>query len=264
MAWQGIWFEHEAAEGGARDPRMFEGLVEPITYPYAHGFIEGETGRLMASKDPSGLRIDGTRYDAYYSLNHDGGQTGLAQQGCRILQWLFQNFDQEGRNRLSARFSEIPIVIHAVDPARAAALANALTLLRFLGAAEDQAIAKMMLWPWNPLSGSPKMAALEYEKRVLEFLHGDIFYPEGIRLFDILGRRDLKCHRILDACCKVQIGFVLPLLEWIDECWPETAKEAEELEAKLRNSLGDEARYLMQRAMREKSAREREITARRA
>jgi len=244
MPWLGIWFEHHAADDGPRDPAMFEGFVRPITYPYVHNFIEAETQRLVRAPDAGYARVGGERFSVYYSLDHDGGQTGLAQQGCRILQWLFENFDQHGENRLSARFSEIPVVIHAVDPQRAAAMANALTLLRFLGAAEDQAIAKMMLCPWNPLRGSPRLAALDWEKNVLDFLNGDIFYPEDISVFDVLERRDLRAHRALAPCCETQIGFIRPLLEWVDECWPTTPEERRDLEGKLRNSLGDESRYL--------------------
>ncbi len=256
MAWLGIWFDHEARENGPRDPDMFQSLVAPITYPYVHGFIEAETQRLTKGADPGGQWRDDERYDVYYSIAHDGCQTGLDQQGCRILEWLFTNFDQEGRSTLSSRFSEIPVVIHAVDPAHAAAMGNALTLLRFLGASEDQAIAKMMIHPWNALNGHPIMAATEYEKRVLEFLHGDVFYPEGISLFHVLARRDLRAHRKLAPCCSAQIGFITPLLEWIDECWPETDAERDDLEGKLRNSLGDEARYLTAQARKARRARE--------
>ncbi len=244
MAWLGIFFDHFATDGGPKDPDMFEGLSPPRVYPYAHGFVESEMKRLAVSKDPGYTRVNGEEFSIFYSIDHDGGQTGVDQQGCRILQWLFENFDQNGKNKIAARFSEIPIVIHAVSPQRAAALGNALTLLRFLGAAEDQAIAKMMIYGWNPGRGNPQLAARDYEKRVLEFLHGDIFYPEDVSLFDILSRRDLKEHRALAPCCESQIGFIGPLLEWIDECWPETPEEAKDLEQKLRNSLGDEAVYL--------------------
>jgi hypothetical protein len=244
MPWLGIWFEHGAGDGAPRDPAMFEGLVRPVAYPFARNFIEGETKRLLGTKDPGYIRSAGERYSVYYSLAHSGGQTGIDQQGCRVLQWLFENFDPKGRNDISKRFSEIPVVIHAIDPKCAAAMGNALTLLRFLGAAEDQAIAKMVICPWNPQRGNARLAALDYEKRVLEFLHDDIFYPEDVTLFDVLSRRDLKAHRSLSPCCDTQIGFVRPLLEWIDECWPKTQEEALELEGKLRNSLGDEASYL--------------------
>jgi len=66
-------------------------------------------------------------------------------------------------------------VLHAENPARAAAMGNALTLLRFLAASEDQAVAKILIHPWNPFKGSPAEAAAEYEKRVIDFLHGEIF-----------------------------------------------------------------------------------------
>ena len=178
-----------------------------------------------------------------FSVYHDGPLGGLDQQGCRVPRWLFSHFDAEGRDRLSASFSEIPLVINAVDPARAAALANALVLLRFLGAAEDQAIAKVMLHPWDPFQGSPALATERYEERVLEFLHGEVFYPEGVTLFDVLDRRDLKRWRALAPCCQAQLGFILPILEWIDEVRPRSEAERKELEAKLRRSLADEARY---------------------
>jgi hypothetical protein len=226
---------------------MLEGLVPPIVYPYAHGFIEEESKRLSRAPDPGRILRDRERFNVYYSLNHDSTQHGLDQQGCRLLQWLFRNFDPEGGNTISARFSEIPVVIHAEDPRKAAALANALILLRFLGAAEDQAIARILVWPWNPFRGSPRLAAKEYEKRVLDFLHGEIFYPEDVSLFDILGRNDLKAHRDLEPCCLTQIGFILPLLEWADECWPETPAAEAELKVKLRRSLGDEVKYLRRR-----------------
>ena len=244
MPWSGIWFEHGAGEGGPRDPDMFEGLVRPVAYPYVHSFIEAETQRLLETKDPGYVRSDGERHGVYYSLAHSGGQTGIDQQGCHILQWLFENFDPAGRNDLSRRFSEIPVVIHATAPQYAAAMGNALTLLRFLGAAEDQAIAKMVICPWTARLGDSLLAARDYESRVLEFLHCDIFYPEDVTLFDVLSRQDLKAHRALAPCCETQIGFISPLLDWIDECWPQSPEQAQELEAKLRNSLGDEAFYL--------------------
>jgi hypothetical protein len=244
MAWSGIWFEHSAGEGGPRSPERFQGLVPPRVYPYTHGFIEDERQRLLRSSDPSRILRDGHHYNVYYSLNHDGGQTGLDQQGCHVLSWLFKNFEVESRNTLSARFSEIPVVVHSDDPAKAAAMGNALTLLRFLSASEDQAIAKIFLYPWNPFRGSPDLAAADYEKRVLDFLHGEIFYPEDVSIFDILERNDLRAHRELGPCCLTQIGFILPLLEWIDDCWPETPDERQELQEKLRNSLADEALFL--------------------
>src|SRR5690606_22810371 len=176
MPWLGIWFEHEAEEGKARSPEHFQGLAPPIVYPYVRGFIEAEEERLRKSRDPSSIRRDGETFRVYYSINHDGGQGGLDQQGCRILGWLFEHFAVESRSTVASRFSEIPIVIHSDDPAKAAALANALTLLRFLAAGEDQAIAKIMIWPWSAFRGGPRLAALEYEKRVIEFLHGEIFY----------------------------------------------------------------------------------------
>lgn len=241
MPWLGIWFEHEAREGAARSPEWFEGFVPPVVYPYAHGFIEAEEKRLTKSKDPSTAYRDGERFSVYYSLAHDGGQSGLDQQGCRILNWLFGHFSTDVVHPVSARFNEIPVVVHEPHPVKAAALGNALTLLRFLVAEEDQAVAKILLHPWQMLRGGPRLTALEYEKRVLDFLHGELFYPEGITMFDVLERRDLKAHRELAACCETQIGFIRFLLEWIDDCWPGSEDEASELQAKLRNSLADEA-----------------------
>jgi hypothetical protein len=226
---------------------MFRGLVPPIVYPYVHGFIEDEEKRLVRAPDPGRRLRDRERFDVYYSLNHDGCQTGLDQQGCRILQWLFRNFEPDSASAVSARFSEIPVVIHSDDPGKAAAMGNALTLLRFLGASEDQAIAKLLIHPWNPLRGSPQAAAADYERRIIDFLHGEIFYPEDVSVFDILSRSDLKAHRTLGPCCLSQIGFVLPLLEWIDECWPQTDAERADLISKLKRSLADEASYLRKR-----------------
>ena len=143
------------------------------------------------------------------------------------------------------------MVIHDADPAKAAALGNALALLRFLGAAEDQAIAKILLHPWNP-SGAPSRAAEEYEKRVLEFLHGETFYPDDVDLFDVLERRDLRTYRSLNPCCRTEIGFMESLLKWVDDCWPETQSQRVDLTEKLRNSLADEARY--QRKLRKARA----------
>ena len=143
MAWLGIWYEHEARQGGRRDPRQFTSLGHPVIYPYAHSFIENETSRLEGTEDPSRTRKGGELHSVYYSLNHDGGQGGLHQQGCAILQWLFQNFEPGGNSAISKRFCEIPVIIHAVNPARAAAMANALPLLRFLAREEDQAVAKI-------------------------------------------------------------------------------------------------------------------------
>jgi hypothetical protein len=244
MAWSGIWFEHAAGDGGPRSPERLKGLVTPRVYPYARGFIEDESKRLIRSSDPSQILREEGRFNVYYSLNHDSSQAGLHQQGCHVLNWLFKNFETDSRNTLSARFSEIPVVVHSDDPAKAAAMGNALTLLRFLSASEDQAIAKILLYAWNPFRGSPDLAAADYEKRVIDFLHGEIFYPEDISIFDVLERNDLKAHRDLGPCCLTQIGFILPLLEWIDECWPETPTERKELQDKLRNSLADEARFL--------------------
>ena len=250
MPWQGIWFEHEADEGKARSTEWLRGLVEPSVYPYAHGFVEAETERLRKSRDPSSVFRDGGRFSVYYSISHDGGQTGVNQQGCRILSWLFENFALDGENLLGARFSEIPVVIHEPDPAKAAALGNALVLLRFLAAHEDQAVAKFALYPWNPSRGSPRLAAEDYEKRVIEFLHGQVFYSDDVDLFDVLERNDLKAHRSLAPCCKTQIGFIESLLEWIDECWPETPSERAALHESLRRSLADEARYWAARRRR--------------
>jgi hypothetical protein len=244
MPWLGIWFEHFAGDGGPRSPERFQSLVPPIIYPYAHGFLEDEEKRLLRSRDPGTYLREGTRYRVYYSIAHDGGQTGLTEQGCRILNWLFRHFIPDSGSTVSSRFSEIPVVIHAEDPAKAAAMGNALTLLRFLAAAEDQAVARILIHPWNFLRGSPATAAAEYERRVLEFLHGEVFYPADVTLFDVLDRADLKAHRDLGPCCLTQIGFIAPLLEWIDECRPETDAERVELFGKLRNSLADEAKYL--------------------
>ncbi len=243
MAWLGIWFEPCAGAGEGRSPELLRGLAEPIVYPYAHSFVEAETERLTRGRDPGRITRGGERFNVYYSLNHDATQTGLDQQGCRILNWLFRNFATDSRNALGARFSEIPVVIHSDSPARAAALGNALALLRFLSASEDQAIARILLHPWNPLRGSPRLAAEDYERRVIDFLHGEIFYPDDVTLFDVLERNDLKAHRELGPCCLTQIGFIAPLLEWIDECWPKTESDRADLTAKIRNSLADEARY---------------------
>lgn len=248
MPWLGIWFEPLAGEGGARSPEQLRGLVQPIVYPYVRELIEEETKRLTKSKDPSRFLRDGERFNVFYSLNHDSTQTALDQQGCAILGWLFKNFETESQNTISARFSEIPVVIHSDNPSNAAAMANALTLLRFLSASEDQAIAKILIHPWNPLRGSPRLAAEDYERRVIDFLHGEIFYPDDVSIFDVLGRHDLKSHRELGACCLTQIGFIAPLLEWVDECWPTSESEASGLIAKLRNSLADEARFLKKKA----------------
>ena len=189
-------------------------------------------------------------------MSHDGGQTGLDQQGCAILQWLFQNFNPDGSNIVSCRFSEIPVVIHETDPHKAAAMGNALTLLRFLGAHEDQAIARIMLYPWDPRRGSPRLAAQDYEKRVIEFLTGELFYPEDVSVFDVLSRNDLKAYRSLASCCRTQIGFIESLLQWIDECWPKNEKEAKELQSSLRNSLADEVKYWLKKNPPKKIERE--------
>jgi hypothetical protein len=243
MAWLGIWFEHGAGEGGPRRPELLKVLAPPVIYPYAHSFIEDEAKRLGSKRDPGEVVRDGERFRVYYSLAHDGGDGLLDRQGCRIVRWLIEGF-APGAASVTSRFSEVPVVIHAEDAGRAAALVNALVLLRFLGATEDQAIAKIMIHPWSPFRGSPALAAAEYEKRVLEFLHGEIFYPEDVTLFDILGRNDLREHREMEACCLTQIGAIAPLLEWIDECWPKDEAEAADLTAKLRKSLEDEARSL--------------------
>ena len=256
MPWQGIWFEPDAEEGKARSPEWFRGLVEPIVYPYAHGFVEAEEQRLGKSRDPSRTTRDGERFDVYYSLSHDGGQSGPSQQGCNIMQWLFEHFTPDGSNSVSARFSEIPVVIHERDPVKAAALGNALTLLRFLGAHEDQAIAKITLHPWNAAShASPRLAAEDYEQRVLQFLEGERFYPDSVSMFDVLGRRDLKASRSLPPCCAIEIGFIGPLLEWADDCWPETDAEKKDLETQLKRSLADEARYRIKRRRKVEGSR---------
>lgn len=257
MTWLGIWFEHEAREGGPRDPAQFKRLVHPVIYPYAHSFIENESRRLEEVEDPSRAREAGEIHSVYYSLNHDGGQNGLDQQGCAILQWLFQNFEPSGRSNISSRFLEIPVVIHAVHPPRAAAMANALTLLRFLARAEDQAVAKIMLTSWDPLRTDNQAAAAEYENRCLEFLQGDRYYAEDIGLFEVLDRMDLKSHRQLEPCCKTQIGFIESLLKWADECWPQTRREALDLERKMRDSLADETAYLRRQFLKNQAALER-------
>lgn len=247
MPWQGIWFESQARANGDRDPEWLQAFGDAVAYPYPRNFVEAEEDRLRGSTDPSRLLRDGERRSVYYSLCHDGGADGIDQQGCRILRWLFERFNPDGSDSISGRFSEIPVVIHEPDPIKAAALGNALTLLRFLAGSDDQAIAKMMLCPWDPRRGSPRIAAQEYEKRVFAFLNeSDLFYPDDIDLFDVLERRDLRAHRSLAPCCQVQIGFILPLLEWIDDCWPKTQDERADLTLKLRNSLGDEARFVTQ------------------
>lgn len=241
MPWQGIWFDPEATEGKSRSPEWFQGFVPPMVYPYPHGFIEGEEARLRGSSEPDRVVRDGEVFNVFYALSHDGSETGLDQQGCSILRWLFQHFGKGSSDIVSRRFCEIPVVIHEPNPAKAAALANALVLLRFLDADEDQAIAKILLQPWTPLRGGPRITAQEFEKRALEFLHGELFYPEEVTLFDILERRDLKSHRALAPCCDTQTGFIRSILEWADECWPETEKAGRELASQLRRSLVDEA-----------------------
>lgn len=243
MAWLGIWFEHEAGEGGARNPQEFRGLVPPVVYPYARGFVEAEDERLGKSADPGIMVREGERFRVYYSLAHDGEEGGLDRQGCRILRWLFETFSPGSSRAVSLRFSEVPVVIHEAEPARAAALGNALTLLRFLGAREDQVVAKIQLHPWLPVGAADPRGTRNYEQRVTEFLHGEIYYRDEVSLFDVLERRDLRAHRRLPPCCQEQIGFVTPLLEWIDDCWPATEQGRRDLAEQLRNSLADEARY---------------------
>src|SRR6266545_1665189 len=120
MAWLGIWFEPCAGAGEGRSPELLRGLAEPIVYPYAHSFVEAETERLTRGRDPGRITRGGERFNVYYSLNHDATQTGLDQQGCRILNWLFMslfcrpvlrtdsarasNFATDSRNALGARF----------------------------------------------------------------------------------------------------------------------------------------------------------------
>jgi hypothetical protein len=269
MAWLGIWFEHGAGEGGPRSPELFQALAPPIVYPFAHTFIEEEGKRLAATRDPGEMKQGGERFRVFYSLAHDGGNGALDAQGCGILKWLFENFLPEEdpprpdgrpprkRPSLCSRFSEVPVVVHAEDPTRAAALVNALVILRFLGAREDQAIAKVLLHPWSPFRGSPRLAALDYEKRVLDFLHGEIFYPEDVSLFDILDRNDLRSHREMEACCLSQIGFILPILDWIDECPPKSEAEKADLFGKLRKSIEDEARTYRRRKSRPQEPKRR-------
>lgn len=247
MAWLGIWFDGLAGDDGPRNPEQLQGLVRPIVYPFASAFLEEEGRRLETSRAPDRHARDGTSYGVYYSLDHDGGRGGVDAQGCRIVRWLFEGFSAEGASRRASRFNEIPLVVHCDDPVKAAAMVNALVLLRFLGAAEDQAVAKIMIHPWNVLRGGPSRAALDYERRVLELLHGQIFYGEDVTLFDVLDRPDLRRFRSLPPCCAEQIGFVRSILEWIDDCWPRSDAERDELTRKLRNSLADEARYLAPR-----------------
>jgi len=244
MAWQGIWFEAEAGPGGARDPEHLTALLAPIVYPYAHAFVNAEAKRLRQAFDPGRIWRDREEHHVFYSLNHHGIETGVDEQGCRILRWLFEHFDPDGESTLAARFSEIPVVVHAPDPAKAAALANGLALLRFLTADEDQAIAKIMIHRYDVRRLGPVRAAAEYERRVLEFLQGEVLYPEDVTLFDVLDRNDLRVHREQTACCASQVPFVRPLLEWIDEYRPQTDDEREELAGRLRRSIADEARFL--------------------
>jgi len=243
-SWQGIWFESEACEGGARDPAHLRVLHPPIVYPYAHAFVNAEADRVRKSRDPGSLWKDRESRRVFYSLAHDSRETGVGDQGCRIVRWLFESFDPDSRTTLAARASEIPIVIHADHPAKAAAMANALAMIRFLTADEDQAIAKIAILPWEVRRLGPERAAAAYEERVREFLGGSIFYPDDVTLFDVLGRADLRSHRELAACCTTQIGFVRSLLDWIDEEWPATREAELALEARLRRSLVDEARFL--------------------
>src|SRR4029453_3227937 len=200
-------------------------------------FGEDEAARLLRAKDPSRITRDGESLRVYYSLGHDSSLTAIDRQGFSILGWLFQHFETDSRSTLSARFSEIPVVIHADDPSKAAAMANALALLRFLSASEDQAIAKVMIHRWRVGHPDPSLAAREYEDRVLAFLSGEVFYPEDVTLFDVLERPDLKSPRELGPFCETQIRFVRPLLEWIDECWPRTDAERADLISKVRSSL---------------------------
>lgn len=246
MAWQGIWFEPEAGPGGLRDPEYLEVLLPPIVYPYSHSFVNAETARVRESRDPGLYWKDGEHHRVFYSLAHDSRETGVGDQGCRILRWLFESFDPDDESTLAARFSEIPVVLHGDHPAKAAAMANALTLIRFLTADEDQAIAKIMVWPWDVNRLGPGRAAAAYESRVREFLAGSVLYPEDVTLFDVLGRADLRSFREFAACCFSQIGFVRSLLDWVDDGWPESRDEEIALEEKLRNSLIDEARFLKQ------------------
>ena len=247
MAWQGIWFEAEARDGGARDPDLLEVLMPPITYPYAHAFVNAETERVREARDPGTIFKDGEYHRVYYSLSHGGHETGLDEQGCRILRWLFENFDPDRPDCLAARFSEIPVVLHDPDPARAAAMANALTLIRFLTAGDDQAVARIHVFAWDVRRLGPWRSAAAWEKSVRDFLNGSVLYPEDVDLFDVLARTDLRRHREFAACCTTQIGFVQSLLDWIDEeGWPETDDAKASLMGRLRNSIVDEARFLKQ------------------
>ena len=92
MPWQGIWFDHQAREGGARSPEWFQGFDPPVVYPFVHSFVEAEEARLRKSRDPGVIFRDGKPFSAYYSITHDSGENGLDQQGCRIFRWLFENF----------------------------------------------------------------------------------------------------------------------------------------------------------------------------
>ena len=90
-----------------------------------------------------------------------------------------------------------------------------------------------------------------------DFLKGEIYYPEEVGLFEVLDRMDLKSYRQLEPCCKTQIGFIESLLNWADECWPHSRREALELEEKMRESLADETAFLRRQALKSQAALER-------
>ena len=106
---------------------------------------------------------------------------------------------------------------------------------------------KILLFRWE-LRGNPQRIAREYEQRIFDFLNGEVYYPDDVDVFDVLGRQDLKSHRALGPCCQSQIGFIRPLLEWIDDCWPQTDEDRRELREKLTNSLCDEVKYCRKEA----------------
>ncbi len=260
MAWQGIWFDPEARAGGARDPESFQSLLPPIVYPWVHSFVEAEQERVRRSLDPGTIVVDGERHRVYYALVHDGHETELDAQGCRVLRWLFEHFDPDDPKALAARFSEIPVLLHGEHPGKAAAMANALTLVRFLTAEEDQAVAKICVQPMEVSRLGPARAVAYWEEQARAFLGGSVFYPEDVSVFEVLGRSDLRGHRELPACCFTQIGFLRSLLDWIDEeGWPGNAESARSLEGRLRKSLVDEARFLREEALAARAEAERRL-----
>jgi len=82
MAWLGIWFEYLAGEGGARSPEHFKGLAPPHRLP-----VRARLHRRRGKAPPSvaGPRhvLEGRqRYNVYYSLAHDGGQTAWTSRAA--------------------------------------------------------------------------------------------------------------------------------------------------------------------------------------